>query len=221
MATPNTSSQTAPTPPAKSAMATKPATVIKPVTKPATAPTPPAKPAMATKSVTVAKPATLTKSVTVAKPARVAKPVTVAKPATVAKPVTVTKPAIEPKGTTAAKPVTKPATVTKPVTKPATVTKPVNAIRPVVELTELAQKSQEQLVSGLTQGQQLSVDAVQVWVKAVTTLPVMNLPATPGFPAMPDLDAATRYAFDLAVDLMSVQRRFALQLTRMLPGKTA
>lgn len=97
-----------------------------------------------------------------------------------------------------------------------------NASEPVVEteMPALIQKSREQLVSGLQQGQQLSIDAAQKWARAVSVLPSMDLPKIPGMPAMPDMEAATTYAFDLASDLLSAQRDFALQLTNTLsPSK--
>jgi hypothetical protein len=94
--------------------------------------------------------------------------------------------------------------------------------KPVTEIPALAQKSREQLVSSLQQGQQLSIDAAQSWVKAVSALPVMDLPTIPGIPAMPDMEAATKYTFDVAADLLNAQRVFALQLTNTLvPAKTA
>jgi len=89
------------------------------------------------------------------------------------------------------------------------------------EIPELVQKSRDQLVSGLQQGQQLSIDAAQKWAKAVSVLPSVDLPKIPGMPALPDLETATRYTFDLAADLLSSQRNFALQLTNALrPAKT-
>jgi hypothetical protein len=94
--------------------------------------------------------------------------------------------------------------------------------KPVTEIPALAQKFREQLVSSLQQGQQLSIDAAQSWVKAVSVLPVMDLPTIPGIPAMPDMEAATKYTFDVAADLLNAQRDFALQLTNVLvPAKTA
>jgi len=39
---------------------------------------------------------------------------------------------------------------------------------------------------------------------------------------VPDLQAATKYTFDLASDLLSAQRDFVVQLTNVLvPAKTA
>jgi hypothetical protein len=92
----------------------------------------------------------------------------------------------------------------------------------VIEMPVLAQKFREQLVSAVQQGQQLSIDAAQTWVKAVSVLPVMDLPKIPGIPAMPGMEAATKYTFDVAADLLNAQREFALQLTSALvPAKTA
>lgn len=84
------------------------------------------------------------------------------------------------------------------------------------EMPVFAQKFREQLVSTVQQSQQLSVDAAQTWVKAVSVLPTMDLPKMTGIPATPGLDAATRYTFDVAADLLSLQREFALQLTNTL-----
>lgn len=88
------------------------------------------------------------------------------------------------------------------------------------EVPVLAQKFREQLLSTVQQSQQMSVDAAQTWVKVVSVLPVMELPKIPGVPAMPDMEAATKFTFDLASDLLSAQRDFALQLTgAFVPAK--
>jgi hypothetical protein len=92
----------------------------------------------------------------------------------------------------------------------------------VSEIPAIAQKSREQLVSNLQQGRQLSIDAAQSWVKAVSVLPSLDMPKIPGVPAMPDLEAATKYTFDVAADLLNAQREFVIQLTNTLvPTKTA
>jgi hypothetical protein len=110
--------------------------------------------------------------------------------------------------------------VATPGTKTPTesVTESVNEF--VAEIPALAQKSREQLVSNLQQGQKFSIDAAESWVKAVSTLPVIDLPKIPGLPAVPDLSAATTYTFDLASDLLNAQRDFAVQLGNVLvPAK--
>lgn len=88
------------------------------------------------------------------------------------------------------------------------------------EMPALAQQIREQLVSTVKQGQQMSVDAAQTWVKAVSVLPLPDLPAIPGIPAVPGVEAATKYAFDVAADLLVAQRDFALQLANVfIPEK--
>ncbi len=123
---------------------------------------------------------------------------------------------------------TKAATVTAP--KPPTVTaafmpaKPatVTAPKPPTEIPALSQKSRAQLVSGLQQGQQLCIDAAQTWVNAFSTLPVIDLPKIPGVPDIRDVQAATKFTLDIAADLLTAQREFAVQLTNaLLPAKTA
>lgn len=84
------------------------------------------------------------------------------------------------------------------------------------EMPALAQKMREQLISTLQQSQQLSIDAAQTWVKAVSVLPSMDLPKMPGIPAMPGMETATLFAFDVAADLLKAQREYALQLTHAL-----
>ena len=81
------------------------------------------------------------------------------------------------------------------------------------EMPASAQKIREQLVSTIRQGQLLSVDGAQTWAKAVSALPVPELPVVPGVPALPGVQAVTTYTFDLAADLLTAQREFALQLT--------
>jgi hypothetical protein len=91
---------------------------------------------------------------------------------------------------------------------------------PTTEMPALAQQIREQLVSTVKQGQQMSVDAAQTWVKAVSVLPIPDRPAIPGIPAVPGVEAATKYAFDVAADLLVAQRDFALQLASVfIPEK--
>jgi hypothetical protein len=92
---------------------------------------------------------------------------------------------------------------------------------PAGEVTDIAQKIREQLVSSLQQGQKLTVDAAKEWVKAASVIAIPDLPKIPGLPAAPDLDAATKYTFDVAADLLKAQRDFALKLTNVvIPAKT-
>jgi hypothetical protein len=86
---------------------------------------------------------------------------------------------------------------------------------PTTEMPELAQKVREQLLAGVQQGQKLSLDTAQAWAKAVSVLPVPELPAIPGISALPGVEAATKYTFDVAADLLNAQRDFALQLANV------
>jgi hypothetical protein len=89
------------------------------------------------------------------------------------------------------------------------------------ELPDFAQKFREQLVSSVQQGQQLSLDAAHTWVKAVSVLPIPDLPAIPGVPAVPGVEATTKFGFDVASDLLNAQRDFALQLASVfVPAKS-
>ena len=83
------------------------------------------------------------------------------------------------------------------------------------EIPEIATKAREQLLATVAQGQALTVEAAQGWVKAVSALPIPELPAVPGVPVT-TIEAATTYAFDLAGDLLKAQRDFTLELTKVL-----
>ena len=141
---------------------------------------------------------------------------------------TVTKRTAKPSAVTATKPASKP--VTEPASKPAAVTavtpitQPVTvpAVTPAAEIpAPQAHKSQEQVVSSLQQGQQLLRDAAQTWVDVFSALPLMDLPRIPGLADVPDMQAVTNFAFDIAGDLLSTQREFALELTKvLLPTRT-
>jgi hypothetical protein len=82
----------------------------------------------------------------------------------------------------------------------------------MTDLPEIAQQVREQLVSSVKQGQQFTVDAVTAFSKAASVLPTPELLEIPGVPALPGVEAVTTYTFDLAIDLLTAQREFALQL---------
>jgi hypothetical protein len=89
------------------------------------------------------------------------------------------------------------------------------------EIPEFAQKLREQLISTVQQSQQMSLEAAQTFVKAVSVLPIPDLPAMPGAPAMPGIEVATKYSFDVAADLLNSQRDFVLQLAKVFSEKSA
>jgi hypothetical protein len=151
----------------------------------------------------------------VTEPASKPAAVTVVNP--IAQPETV--PAITPAVQIPAKPITEPAskpaavTAVNPITQPL----PVPAVTPAVEIpAPQAHKSQGQVVSSLQQGQQLLMDAAQTWGNVFSALPVMDLSRIPGLADVPDMQAVTNFAFDIAGDLLSTQREFALELTKVL-----
>ena len=91
------------------------------------------------------------------------------------------------------------------------------------EIPELAAKAREQLLATVAQGQALTVEAAQNWVKAVSALPIPELPAVPGLPSVPvnTVEAAATYAFDLASDLLKAQRDFTVELAKVLAPVTS
>ena len=92
---------------------------------------------------------------------------------------------------------------------------PTNKNNPAAEIPEIAQKIREQLLSTVQRGQQLSVEAAQALVTAISVIPVPDLPKIPGVPTVPALEASTTFAFDVADDLLKSQRDFALQLANV------
>ena len=74
----------------------------------------------------------------------------------------------------------------------------------------------DQLTAAFLNSQQLGIELAQTWVKAISELPVMELFKIPEFPNLPDLEAATRYTFEVAADLLNAEREFAVQLTNTL-----
>jgi hypothetical protein len=88
------------------------------------------------------------------------------------------------------------------------------------EIPELAAQAREQLLATVVQGQALAVEAAQSWVKAVSALPLPELPAVPGLPVT-TVEAATTYAFGVASDLLTAQRDFTLELSKVLAPVTS
>ena len=83
------------------------------------------------------------------------------------------------------------------------------------DVPDIAEKVRAQLLSTVKRGQQLSVDAAQTWVKAVSVIPVPGLPKLPGAPTFPGLEASTTFVFDVATDLLNAQRAYALQMANI------
>jgi hypothetical protein len=92
---------------------------------------------------------------------------------------------------------------------------------PAIEIPETAQKVREQILSAVKQGQQLSIDAARGWAKAVSVLPIPDLPKIPGASAVPTMGAVSKFTFDVAADLLNAQRDYAGHLANVLtPAKS-
>jgi len=90
------------------------------------------------------------------------------------------------------------------------------------EIPEFAQTLRDELLSNVKQAQKVSLDATETFVKAVSALPVPELPAFANAAELPSAEALTNYTFNLVSDLLNAQREFALQLANVLtPEKTA
>ena len=72
---------------------------------------------------------------------------------------------------------------------------------------------------GLNRAQELTLDAADVVLRATKSSPVSDLPTPSKLPGVPSLDAATRFTFDFATEVLNSQRDFALRLTRALRSK--
>lgn len=95
-------------------------------------------------------------------------------------------------------------------------------VAPTNDIPEFVQNMREQVLSAVKQGQQVSIDAAQALVKAVSVLPTPDLLKIPGAPVLPDAKAVSKFGFDVAGDLLNSQRDFVLKLADVLvPEKTA
>jgi len=93
---------------------------------------------------------------------------------------------------------------------------------PKTDVPEFAQTLRDELITNVKQAQKISLDATTTFVKAVSALPVPELPTIPGVAEIPSAEALTTYTFNLVTDLLNAQRDFALQLANVLtPEKTA
>ena len=80
---------------------------------------------------------------------------------------------------------------------------------PTTEMPELAQKIREQLVSTVQQGQQMSARRRPGLGQGRLRHPRPGPAHRPRHPHVPDVEAATKYTFDVAADLLNAQRDFA------------
>lgn len=78
------------------------------------------------------------------------------------------------------------------------------------DLPDLAAKavaSAERFAATAEQGQQLGLDSAKTWAKAISTLPVLELPTATDAQAVPSaLGALASYPFEVATHLLKAQR---------------
>ena len=87
------------------------------------------------------------------------------------------------------------------------------------EVPSVVHLARVQLLRGVERGHELALDAAEAASRAAASLPIKDLPTASKIPGVPSLDAATRFTFDLAAELLSSQRDFAMRLTRALRSK--
>ena len=80
------------------------------------------------------------------------------------------------------------------------------------EIPEIAQTVRAQIIEGLQQSQKFAFDAAQTIAKTTSTLPTPKVPALPG---MMSAEAATKFTFDFATDLLKMQQDFAIDMAKL------
>ena len=89
--------------------------------------------------------------------------------------------------------------------------------KPTVDVLDATQKLGEQLVSAVKQSQSLALDVARAFAGALPSVP-SSLPETRSLVALPDVTAVTAYGFDLAAELLTVQKDFAVTLASTFTG---
>jgi hypothetical protein len=91
---------------------------------------------------------------------------------------------------------------------------------PTIDILDATQKIGEQLVSAVKHSQSVALDVTRAFVEALPSVP-SGLSKVPGVDALPDVPVVTAYGFDLAAELLAVQKDFAVKVaTTLTPGKT-
>lgn len=87
------------------------------------------------------------------------------------------------------------------------------------EVPGVAHVARVQLMRGLTKAQELSLEAAEAAKAKLEALPVRDLPKPSSLPGVPSLDAATRFGFDVAAEVLASSRDFAVRLAAVLGRK--
>jgi acetyl-CoA carboxylase carboxyltransferase component len=80
---------------------------------------------------------------------------------------------------------------------------------------EVASAVREQFIGSIKQSQQITLDAVNTWADTFGKI-VPKLPASPFVPPLPELKETIDATFDVAQELLNVQREFATGLVSAL-----
>ncbi len=89
-------------------------------------------------------------------------------------------------------------------------------------IEEAVHKAGDQLISAVKQGQNATLDAARALAKVTSSVPTPDLLKIDGAPELPDFQALTTYSFDLAIQLLTAQRDFAVNLaSAFAPAKSA
>jgi hypothetical protein len=96
----------------------------------------------------------------------------------------------------------------------ATTTTPKNSTNNSIAapISEAVHKAGEQLVSAVKQGQNATLDAAKAIAKVTSSVPTPDLFKIEDAPELPDFGALSTYTFDLAIELLTAQRDFAVKL---------
>jgi len=84
------------------------------------------------------------------------------------------------------------------------------------EVPAVAHAARVQLMRGLAKAQEASLDVAEAAKAKIDGLPISELPAFSRIPGVPSLDAATRFGFDVAAEVLSSSRDFAMRVTRIV-----
>jgi hypothetical protein len=90
---------------------------------------------------------------------------------------------------------------------------------PAPEMPVIAQKVRAKLIEGVQQTQKLTLDAAQAIAKTTSSIPMPELPALPGLSSIPSVEAATKFTFDFATEMLNTQRDFALEVAKLFAIK--
>jgi len=90
------------------------------------------------------------------------------------------------------------------------------ATKPTTEIPEIAETVKSSILDAVQQSHKFTLDTAQSIAKTTSSIPMPDLPTVPG---MMSPEAATKFTFDFAAELLSVQRDFALEFSKLFAFK--